>query len=172
MGRVVATVTRRFGDLDAAENAAAEAFAAAVERWLHDGVPPNPGAWLTTSATRKAIDRLRRESHRDEKYREARLLFDDAARGPLGRSPSRRSTGPTSRSPWWTACRWTVTHAFHATRAELLRRLGRGAEAREAYDRAIELAGNTAESAYLTRRRGHLSLRRSEPDADVRTDHA
>ncbi len=43
-------------------------------------------------------------------------------------------------------------HAFHATRAEMLRRLGRSEEAREAYDRAIELAGNTAESAYLTRR--------------------
>jgi RNA polymerase sigma-70 factor (ECF subfamily) len=47
-------------------------------------------------------------------------------------------------------------HAFHATRAELLRRLGRGEQARTAYDRAIALAGNTAESAYLTRRRGQL----------------
>ncbi|MBX6749716.1 MAG: sigma-70 family RNA polymerase sigma factor [Micromonosporaceae bacterium] len=82
--RVVATVTRRFGDLDAAEDAAAEAFAAAVERWPHDGVPPNPGAWLTTTATRKAVDRLRRESRRDEKHREASLLFDDAAPEPLG----------------------------------------------------------------------------------------
>jgi RNA polymerase sigma-70 factor, ECF subfamily len=47
-------------------------------------------------------------------------------------------------------------HAFHATRADLLRRLGRSADARAAYDRAIELAGNTAESAYLTRRRDEL----------------
>jgi len=47
-------------------------------------------------------------------------------------------------------------HAYHATRAELLRRLGRGPEARAAYDRAIELAGNTAETAYLTRRRDQL----------------
>ena len=47
-------------------------------------------------------------------------------------------------------------HAFHATRADLLRRLGRSAEAREAYDRAIGLAGNAAESAYLTRRRDQL----------------
>jgi RNA polymerase sigma-70 factor (ECF subfamily) len=47
-------------------------------------------------------------------------------------------------------------HAFHATRAELLRRLGRSAQARDAYDRAIELAGNTAEAAYLARRRGQL----------------
>lgn len=47
-------------------------------------------------------------------------------------------------------------HAFHATRAELLRRLGRSAQAREAYDRAIALAGNTAEAAYLARRRAQL----------------
>jgi RNA polymerase sigma-70 factor (ECF subfamily) len=47
-------------------------------------------------------------------------------------------------------------HAHHATRADLLRRLGRGPEARAAYDRAIELAGNTAETAYLTRRRDQL----------------
>ena len=47
-------------------------------------------------------------------------------------------------------------HAFHATRADLLRRLGRSADARAAYDRAIELAGNSAETAYLTRRRDEL----------------
>ena len=82
--RVVAALTRRFGDLDAAEDAAAEAFATAVERWPRDGVPPNPGAWLTTTATRKAIDRLRRESRRDEKHQEAQVLFDDDRVEPLG----------------------------------------------------------------------------------------
>ena len=49
-------------------------------------------------------------------------------------------------------------HAFHATRADLLRRLGRSQESRAAYDRAIELAGNTAETAYLTRRRDQLGV--------------
>ena len=47
-------------------------------------------------------------------------------------------------------------HAYHATRAELLRRLGRSEKSRAAYDRAIELAGNTAETAYLIRRRDQL----------------
>jgi hypothetical protein len=59
--RVVASLTRRFGDLDVAEEAAAEAFVTAVHRWPADGVPPNPGAWLTATANRKAIDRIRRE---------------------------------------------------------------------------------------------------------------
>jgi RNA polymerase sigma-70 factor, ECF subfamily len=81
--RVVASLTRRFGDLDIAEEAAAEAFAAAVQRWPADGVPPNPGAWLTTTASRKAIDRIRRENKRDDKHREAQLLYDDDPRETL-----------------------------------------------------------------------------------------
>jgi RNA polymerase sigma-70 factor (ECF subfamily) len=81
--RVVAALTRRFGDLDVAEEAAAEAFATAVGRWTRDGVPPNPGAWLTTTATRKAIDRLRRESKRDHKQRTAQLLYHDDQPEPL-----------------------------------------------------------------------------------------
>ena len=82
--RVVASLTRRFGDLDIAEEAAAEAFATAVERWPGDGVPPNPGAWLTTTANRKAIDRFRREHRRDDKQREAQMLYDDDPPEPLG----------------------------------------------------------------------------------------
>ena len=74
--RVVASLTRRFGDLDIAEEAAAEAFASAVQRWPADGVPPNPGAWLTTTANRKAIDRIRRENRRDDKQKEAQLMYD------------------------------------------------------------------------------------------------
>ncbi|MFI7207137.1 RNA polymerase sigma factor [Micromonospora aurantiaca (nom. illeg.)] len=74
--RVVATLARRIGDLDVAEEMTAEAFAAAVERWSADGVPPNPGAWLTTTAYRRAVDRIRRESRREDKHREALMLAD------------------------------------------------------------------------------------------------
>jgi RNA polymerase sigma-70 factor, ECF subfamily len=81
--RVVASLTRRFGDLDIAEEAAAEAFATAVERWPTHGVPPNPGAWLTTTANRKAIDRIRREAKRDDKQKAAQMVYDDSPE-PLG----------------------------------------------------------------------------------------
>src|ERR1700751_719669 len=82
--RVVASLTRRFGDLDIAEEAAAEAFATAIERGAADGVPPSPGAWLTTTANRKAIDRIRRENKRGDKQKEAQLLYDDDPPGPPG----------------------------------------------------------------------------------------
>lgn len=79
----MATIAKRFGNLDTAEDASAEAFATAAERWPVEGIPPNPGAWLTTTASRKAIDRIRRESSRDARHREAHLVFDAEAE-PLG----------------------------------------------------------------------------------------
>ncbi len=82
--RLVASLTRRFGDLDIAEEAAAEAFATAVGRWPADGVPPNPGAWLTTTAKRIAVDRIRRERKRDDKQKEAQLLHDNDPPEPVG----------------------------------------------------------------------------------------
>ncbi|WP_216204486.1 RNA polymerase sigma factor [Amycolatopsis aidingensis] len=60
-GRLLAALVRRFGDLDLAEEVTSEAIEAALERWPADGVPPRPGAWLMTTARRKAVDRLRRD---------------------------------------------------------------------------------------------------------------
>ncbi|UFS57617.1 RNA polymerase sigma factor [Subtercola endophyticus] len=74
--RIVATLAKRFANLDVAEDAAAEAFASAAERWPSQGIPPNPGGWLTTTAIRKALDKLRRESTRDARHPEALLVTD------------------------------------------------------------------------------------------------
>jgi RNA polymerase sigma-70 factor (ECF subfamily) len=60
-GRLLAALVRRFGDLDLAEEVASEAVEAALTRWPVEGVPPNPGGWLMTTARRKAVDRLRRD---------------------------------------------------------------------------------------------------------------
>jgi RNA polymerase sigma-70 factor, ECF subfamily len=57
----VATLIRVLGDFDLAEEAVQEAFVVALERWPRDGLPDNPGAWITTTARNRAIDRLRRE---------------------------------------------------------------------------------------------------------------
>jgi len=59
-GRTVASLIRVLGDFDLAEEAVQEAFVVALERWPADGVPAKPGAWITTTARNKAIDRLRR----------------------------------------------------------------------------------------------------------------
>jgi RNA polymerase sigma-70 factor (ECF subfamily) len=58
---LIATLVGSFGDFDLAEEAAQEAFSVAVERWPREGIPPNPGAWLVTTARNRAIDRLRRD---------------------------------------------------------------------------------------------------------------
>lgn len=83
-GRLIASLTRRFGDLDIAEDAAGEALVVALERWPVDGVPPNPGAWLMTTAAHRAIDRLRREKLRDPKHQAAAMLHDPTPHEPTG----------------------------------------------------------------------------------------
>ena len=71
---MVATLARRLGDLDVAEEAAQEAYLIALQRWSEQGPPPNPGAWLTTTAYNRAIDRIRRESTRDSKQAQAAMI--------------------------------------------------------------------------------------------------
>jgi RNA polymerase sigma-70 factor, ECF subfamily len=75
-GRVLASLVGFLGDFDRAEEAAAEAFAAAAERWPRDGTPANPAGWLIATGRNRAIDRLRRERTLATK---ARLLEDEAA---------------------------------------------------------------------------------------------
>lgn len=82
--RIVAGLARRFDDLDLAEEMTAEAFAIAVEQWPRHGIPPNPAGWVTTTANRRAIDRLRREARRDEKHREAVAMQDPEPAAPTG----------------------------------------------------------------------------------------
>jgi len=73
-GRVVATLIRVTGDWDLAEECAQDAFALALEKWRRDGVPRNPGAWLTTAARNRATDRLRRVTTGATKLQEAAVL--------------------------------------------------------------------------------------------------
>jgi RNA polymerase sigma-70 factor (ECF subfamily) len=73
-GQVVATLIRVTGDWDLAEECAQDAFALALEHWRRDGIPRRPGAWLTTTARHRAMDRLRREAVGAEKMREVAVL--------------------------------------------------------------------------------------------------
>src|SRR6476620_6621840 len=83
-GRLIASLVRRFGDIDVAEEAAGEALVVALEKWPETGVPPNPGGWLTTTAANRALDRIRRESKRDAKHQAALMTYDGTAHEPNG----------------------------------------------------------------------------------------
>ncbi len=85
-GRAVAVLVRVFGSIDFAEEAVQDAFAAAVDRWSSTGLPPSPAGWIITTARNKGIDRLRRESARDDKHAQAALLQmtdEPAEEGPV-----------------------------------------------------------------------------------------
>jgi RNA polymerase sigma-70 factor (ECF subfamily) len=73
-GRAVAVLVRVFGDIEIAEEAVQDAFTAAVERWPSAGLPPSPAGWIITTARNRAIDRLRRESSREDRHAQAALL--------------------------------------------------------------------------------------------------
>ncbi|HEX6195022.1 MAG TPA: sigma-70 family RNA polymerase sigma factor [Jiangellaceae bacterium] len=83
-GQVVATLIGSTGDWDLAEECAQEAFALAAQHWPRDGVPRRPGAWLTTAARRRAIDRQRREALAAAKLREAATTRPASDQGPDG----------------------------------------------------------------------------------------
>ena len=85
-GRVVAVLVRQLGDMDLAEEAVQEAFAAAVLRWPVTGTPPSAAGWIITTARNRAIDRLRREASRDDRHAQAALLHtgeDPREEGPV-----------------------------------------------------------------------------------------
>jgi RNA polymerase sigma-70 factor (ECF subfamily) len=73
-GRIVATLISPTGDCDLADECAQEAFARALQRWGRDGIPRNPGAWLTTTARNRAFDQLRRSKTGTVKEQEATVL--------------------------------------------------------------------------------------------------
>jgi RNA polymerase sigma-70 factor, ECF subfamily len=91
-GRSVAALIRVFGDIDIAEDAVQDAFAVALRKWPGDGVPPNPGGWITTTARNQAIDRLRREARGRELLThvavlspgdDARVMPEEEEEGPV-----------------------------------------------------------------------------------------
>ena len=85
-GRAVAVLVRVFGDIDVAEEAVQDAFAAAVERWPATGPPPSPAGWIITTARNRAVDRLRREASRADRHAQAALLHardEPAEEGPV-----------------------------------------------------------------------------------------
>jgi RNA polymerase sigma-70 factor, ECF subfamily len=75
-GRAVATLVRQFHSIDLAEEAVQDAFAAALQRWPSAGLPPSPAGWIITTARNRAIDRMRRESSRDERHAAAAMLTE------------------------------------------------------------------------------------------------
>jgi RNA polymerase sigma-70 factor, ECF subfamily len=85
-GRAVASLVRVFGDIDVAEEAVQDAFAAAVQRWPSAGLPPSPAGWIITTARNRAVDRLRREASRADRHAQAALLHardEPAEEGPV-----------------------------------------------------------------------------------------
>ncbi|MGN9810049.1 RNA polymerase sigma factor [Micromonospora sp. BQ11] len=83
-GRLLAALVRRFGDLDLAEEVTSDAIEAAVARWPVDGVPPKPGAWLMTTARRRAVDRLRRDRAYAARLALLQVEADRTEAGPPG----------------------------------------------------------------------------------------
>ncbi|XAS63613.1 RNA polymerase sigma factor [Micrococcaceae bacterium Sec5.8] len=98
-GRAVAVLTRVLGDLDAAEDAVQDAFTVAAAQWPAAGLPPSPAGWILTTARNKAIDRLRRETGREDKQRQAAAL--QAGRSPGSPTPEEHVLAAfEGEAPW------------------------------------------------------------------------
>ena len=96
-GRCVATLIGFLGDIDAAEEAVQDAFTVAVRRrWPSEGLPPNPGGWIVTTARNRAIDRLRRESVRDERHAQTAHICK-AAQDAMDNATAQEETVPDDR---------------------------------------------------------------------------
>jgi RNA polymerase sigma-70 factor (ECF subfamily) len=83
-GRAVATLVRFFGDIDLAEEAVQDAFVVALQRWPEEGLPPSPAGWIITTARRRGIDQIRRESTRDDRQAEATRMLEPDEPKDLG----------------------------------------------------------------------------------------
>ncbi|WP_158226886.1 sigma-70 family RNA polymerase sigma factor [Amycolatopsis vastitatis] len=89
-GRSVAAVIGFCGDIDLAEDAVQEAFALALRKWPQDGLPPNPGGWITTTARNRALDRLRRDARGRELLGEMAVLATEDDLGEVDVVPDER----------------------------------------------------------------------------------
>ncbi|MBB3036789.1 RNA polymerase sigma-70 factor (ECF subfamily) [Hoyosella altamirensis] len=83
-GRAVSVLIGAFGDIDVAEEAVQDAFAAAVSRWPHSGIPPSPAGWIITTAKNRAVDRFRKDASRQQRHQAALLLRQAEATGEEG----------------------------------------------------------------------------------------
>jgi RNA polymerase sigma-70 factor, ECF subfamily len=121
-GRVVASLILTFHDFDLAEEAIQDAFAVALERWPRDGIPPNPGAWIATTARRKALDTMRRERVRAEKYAALRDLGAQTPEEPEVQPDAAAAPGDERLRLIFTCCHPAL--ALEAQVALTLRTLG------------------------------------------------
>ena len=174
--RVFATLIRLLGDFDRAEDALSDAFMAALQQWPTDGVPANPRAWLVSAGRFKAIDAMRRRARFDASLAllDEQIDADSSDAGEWeneGLADDRLRLIFTCCSPALSPdARVALTlldqilasvvlaeyHLAHSVQADLYRRLGRNAEARASYERALGLARQEPERRFLERRLGEL----------------
>jgi RNA polymerase sigma-70 factor (ECF subfamily) len=167
-GRLTAAVMRVLGDFDLAEEVVQDALLAAWQQWPVDGIPERPGGWLRTVARRRAVDVLRRDiryrdklarlaSPPDSDDRDDRLSLIFTCCHPALSIEARvaltlRTVCGLGIAEIASAFLVDRYHLYHATRGELLRRLGRSTDARRSDRQALELTANVAERALLEQR--------------------